>query len=64
VLVIAAVVAWVAFLHVPPFFIFPLMWFAFAGRRFGGRGGRGGGWGGRGGFSGPRGPGRSFVGNR
>ncbi|HEY3633111.1 MAG TPA: DUF1707 domain-containing protein [Jatrophihabitantaceae bacterium] len=57
VLVIAAVVAWVAFLHVPPFFIFPLMWFAFAGRRFGGRGGRGG-------FGGPRGPGRSFVGNR
>ena len=33
-LVIAAVVAWVAFLHVPPFFLFPLLWFAFAGPRF------------------------------
>jgi hypothetical protein len=48
VLVLGAVIAWVAFLHVPPFFIFPLMWFAFAGRR------RIGGWRGGRGFGGPR----------
>ena len=45
VLALVAVIAWVAFLHVPPFFVFPLIWFAFAGRRFGR-------W--RGGFGGPR----------
>jgi hypothetical protein len=49
-LVLAAVVAWVVFVHVPPFFVFPLLWFVFAGRRFGRFGGRGG----FGGFGGPR----------
>jgi hypothetical protein len=44
VLMLGAVIAWVAFLHMPPFFVFPLLWFAFAGRRFGR-------W--RGGFGGP-----------
>jgi hypothetical protein len=34
--VLAAVIAWIVFVHVPPFFVFPLMWFVFAGRRFGG----------------------------
>lgn len=38
VLLVAAVIAWVVFVHVPPFFVFPLMWFVFASRR--------GGWGG------------------
>ena len=32
---VAATIAWVAFLHVPPFFLFPLVWFLLAGRRFG-----------------------------
>lgn len=35
-LIVVACVAWVAFLRVPPFFIFPLVWIFFAGRRFGG----------------------------
>jgi hypothetical protein len=34
VLVAAACVAWVAFLRVPPFFVFPLVWIFFARRRF------------------------------
>src|SRR5262249_18711626 len=36
VLVVVAAIAWVAFLRVPPFFIFPLFWIFFASRRFGG----------------------------
>ena len=36
---VAATIAWVAFLHVPPFFLFPLVWILFAGRRFGRPGG-------------------------
>jgi len=36
---VAATIAWVAFLHVPPFFLFPLVWFLLAGRRFGRSGG-------------------------
>lgn len=35
-LLILACIAWVAFLRVPPFFLFPLVWIVFAGRRFGG----------------------------
>ena len=35
--VVAGVIAWVAVLHVPPFFLFPLMWIFFSGRRFGRR---------------------------
>lgn len=34
VLFVAACFAWVAFVHVPPFFIFPLVWIFFASRRF------------------------------
>ncbi len=33
VLLLLATVAWVVFLHFPPFFLFPLLWFAFAHRR-------------------------------
>jgi hypothetical protein len=33
-LMVAACVAWVVFLRVPPFFVFPLMWIFFARRRF------------------------------
>lgn len=36
-LIVVGCVAWVAFLRVPPLFIFPLVWILFAGRRFGGR---------------------------
>ena len=36
---VVATIAWVAFLHVPPFFLFPLVWFHLAGRRFGRSGG-------------------------
>jgi uncharacterized protein DUF1707 len=36
VLLVLACVAWVAFLRVPPFFLFPFVWIFFAGRRFGG----------------------------
>lgn len=54
VLLVGVVIAWVVFVHVPPFFVFPLLWFAFASRRFGGWRG-GGGW---------RGPGGRFAGHR
>lgn len=43
VLLVLACIAWVAFLRVPPFFLFPFLWIFFIGRRFGGprfRGGR------------------------
>jgi hypothetical protein len=36
VLLVLACVAWVAFLRVPPFFLFPFIWIFFVGRRFGG----------------------------
>src|SRR6266536_3532418 len=39
-LVVVGCIAWVAFVRVPPFFVFPLLWIFFAGRRFGGWGGR------------------------
>ena len=34
VLAVAACIAWVAIVHVPPFFIFPVVWIFFASRRF------------------------------
>jgi hypothetical protein len=36
VLLVAATVAWVAFVRVPPFFVFPVLWLFFRARRFGG----------------------------
>ncbi len=33
-LLVAACVAWVAVVHIPPFFVFPLVWIFFRARRF------------------------------
>jgi hypothetical protein len=34
VVLVAVSIAWVAFVHVPPFFVFPLVWIFFGARRF------------------------------